>query len=87
MGHPGCRRAHVAWIAQKLRMAVHGAWVCHSTKQREEYPFELLTKDAIDDKVDRTVDSYEEITGLSQRMIHLAKVLKEFSTFYRSIFS
>ena len=42
----------------------------------EEDSFELLSEDAVDDEIDRTVDGDEKIIHLCERMIHPTKVLQ-----------
>ena len=38
----------------------------------DEDSLEFLSKDAIDDEIDRTVDGDEQVGGLGERMEHLA---------------
>ena len=41
-----------------------------------QHPLELVTEDAVDDEVDRTVDGDQEIVGLGESVVNTAKVLK-----------
>ena len=45
-------------------------------KKEDEEVHQLLSKDAVDDEVDRTVDSDQEVVCLGEGVVHLTKVLE-----------
>ena len=51
-----------------------------------EHPSELVTEDAVDYKVDGTVEGDHEIVSLRQRMENFPKVLKIFNRFYLNLY-